>query len=103
MESFKKMVPYLLICAIVFLTFPAFEKDTDYIANIVIFFPLTCLITSIVYGMKNGFHLLFSIIVGLLFIPTMFIYYNTSGLGYIIVYAIVAVIGNFIGSFFKNK
>lgn len=103
MESLKKMVPYLLICAIVFLAFPAFEKEYEYIGNIVIIFPLTCLIISIIYGIKNGFHLLFSIIVGLLFIPTMFIYYNTSGLGYIIVYAIVAVVGNFIGSFFKKK
>ncbi|WAA13346.1 hypothetical protein [Fervidibacillus halotolerans] len=103
MESLKKMVPYLLICAIVFFTLPIFEKNADYIANIVIVFPLTCLIISIIFGIKNGFHFLFSIFVGTLFALTMFIHYNTSAWGYIIVYTIVAFIGNAIGSIFKKN
>lgn len=103
-DRFKKMLVYLLVCAIAFYALPLLGKDTgSFILILLIIIPVTCFIISLFYGIKNGFDFIFSVIVGILFIPTIFIYYNSSAWVYIIGYAIISLVGNSVGGFFVKR
>ncbi|WP_281714697.1 hypothetical protein [Allobaculum stercoricanis] len=65
--------------------------------------PMICLITSIFYGIRNGFDFWYILIVAIMFTPTLFIFYDSSAWVYIIGYAIVALIGVLIGLPFRNR
>lgn len=65
--------------------------------------PMICLITSIFYGIRNGFDFWYILIVAIMFTPTLFIFYDSSAWVYIIGYAIVALIGVLIGLPFRKR
>lgn len=60
--------------------------------------PLICFICSYFYGLKNSFQLAIPIFICLSFIPSVFIFYNSSALFYIFIYGILSLIGMYIGS-----
>ena len=104
MEKLKKNWIYYLIILIAFYLVPMLIKDTGsgmFILLIVI--PLITLITSLIYGLRNTVDFIYPLIVAILFIPTLFIYYNTSAWIYIIVYSVIAVIGELIGKILQKK
>lgn len=104
MEKLKKNWIYYLIILIAFYLVPMLIKDTGsgmFILLIVI--PLITLITSLIYGLRNTVDFVYPLIVAILFIPTLFIYYNTSAWIYIIVYSVIAVIGELIGKILQKK
>lgn len=99
----KPMAPYLVVNIIGFYLLPIVIKDTgSAMAVMLLGSPLICLINSAVYGIKNSFNLLYSLIVALLFAPTIFIFYNSSAWIYIVGYGIIALVGNFIGKLFHR-
>ena len=61
-----------------------------------IIIPLICFVTSIFYGLKNGFDFGYVLIVALIFVPSIFIFYNSSAWIYVAVYTVVALLGNLI-------
>lgn len=63
---------------------------------LLILIPLILFINSLRFGMKAGFCLIYNIITILAFLPLVFILY-TGGEIYILIYAIISLIGNFIG------
>ena len=94
MDKIKKNWVYYFIIFITFYLIPILIQDTGsgmFILLIVI--PLITLITSIIYGLRNVFDFIYPLIVAILFIPTLFIYYNASAWTYILVYSMNAVIG----------
>lgn len=104
MDKIKKNWIYYLIIFIAFYLVPILIKDTGsgmFILLIVI--PLITLITSIIYGLRNTFDFIYPLIVAILFIPTLFIYYNTSALVYVIVYSMITVIGELLGKTLQRK
>ena len=104
MDKIKKNWIYYLIIFIAFYLVPILIKDTGsgmFILLIVI--PLITLITSIIYGLRNTFDFIYPLIVAILFIPTLFINYNTSALVYVIVYSMIAVIGELLGKTLQRK
>lgn len=104
MDKVGKMLPYLLICAMAFYMLPLLGKDTgSFMLILLIAIPIICFIVSLFYGIKNGLNLIFVLIVGVIFIPTIFIYYNSSAWIYTIEYAIVALAGNMIGGFIVKR
>lgn len=104
MKKHLKMIPYLLVNAIAFYLLPIIIKDTgSAMAVVLVFLPLICFLTAIIFGIKNSFNWLYSLAVALLFVPTIFIHYNTSAASYIVAYGIVALVGNFIGKLFYKK
>jgi len=104
MEKFRKMLPYLVIIIFAFYLLPFLIKDTGSgMFILLIGLPIICLIVSLIYGMKNSFNWLFSLLVILLFIPTIIIFYNESAAIYILAYGVISVIGNFIGSLLWAK
>lgn len=104
MEKLKKNWIYYLIILIAFYLVPMLIKDTGsgmFILLIVI--PLITLITSLIYGLRNTVDFIYPLIVAILFIPTLFIYYNTSAWVYIISYSMIAVIGELLGKTLQKK
>lgn len=104
MDKIKKNWVYYFIIFITFYLIPILIQDTGsgmFILLIVI--PLITLITSIIYGLRNVFDFIYPLIVAILFIPTLFIYYNASVWTYILVYSMIAVIGELLGKTLQKK
>ncbi len=104
MDKIKKNWIYYLIIFITFYFIPLFIKDTGsgmFILLIVI--PLITLITSIIYGFRNTFDFFYTVLVAILFIPTLFIYYNASAWIYILAYSMIALIGELLGKTLQRK
>ena len=57
----------------------------------------------VLFCKKYGLKIMVSILLVLLFIPTMFIFYNDSVLIFIFIYLILSIIGCFIGNKIKNS
>lgn len=63
---------------------------------------LYSLIASTIFCRKYGFKLWVSVIISILFVPTMFIFYNSTACVYIIVYVIFSLIGCIIGGSIRH-
>jgi hypothetical protein len=100
----KKMIPYLLICGISYYLLPLLGKDTGtFMLILLILLPLITLVTSSIYGLKNGWNFLFPVLIGLIFLPGIFIYYNSSAMIYVPGYAFISLVGMMLGKAFKNS
>lgn len=99
----KKMIPYLLICGISYYLLPLFGKDTgSFILILLIILPLITLIASSTYGSTNGWNILFPILIGVIFLPGIFIYYNSSAMIYVPGYAFISLVGMLLGKVFAR-
>lgn len=104
MSQCKRMLPYLLVMALDFYLLPFLISDTGTAMLILLIaVPLICVACSAVYGAKNGFHLLFCLLVAILFVPTIFVFYNSSAWIYVIGYGIAAIVGNALGAGFHQR
>lgn len=70
--------------------------------TMLIILPMICLIVSMAYGMRNGFDIWYVAAVAVMFVPSIFLFYNSSAAVYIIGYAGIACIGASIGSILKK-
>ncbi len=94
----KKLLPYVLCCATAFYGLPLLGESTGgFMLILLIAIPLICLVVSFIFGMKYGLDLLYPLSVGLVFVPTIFMYYNSSASVYVFGYAALAMLGMFIG------
>lgn len=99
----KQIMPYLIVNIIAFYLLPIVIKDTSSaMAVMLIGIPFICLLTAIIYGIKNPFNLIYPLIVAILFVPTISIYYNSTASAYIVGYGIIAIVGNLIGKSFRK-
>ena len=103
MKKIREMSAYLIVITLAFYVLPAFIKDTGTgIFFLLILTPIICFITSIIYGIRHSFNLIFLLLIMALFIPTIFIFYNESAAVYVLIYGIIAAIGNLLGSLIKK-
>lgn len=107
MMSKHSLKQNLIFYVIIFLGYygcPLLIKDTGSgILLMLIVIPLICLITSIFYGIKNNFRYWYTLIVAIMFIPSIFIFYNSSAWIYTFVYGGFALIGNLMVLPFKKR
>lgn len=97
MEKLKKSIILYILLIIDFYAIPWLIKDTgSAMIVMLIIIPLICFVTSIFYGLKNGFDFGYVLIVALIFVPSIFIFYNSSAWIYVAVYTVVALLGNLI-------
>lgn len=95
------MLPYLIVIILDFYLLPLLIKDTGTaMLTLLVAVPLICGVCAVFYGARNGFNLLFCTLVMILYLPTIFIFYNSSAWVYIIGYGIVAIVGNAVGMLF---
>lgn len=98
MKKLKKMLPYLLVMFLTFYVLPLFARDTGSAMLILLMImPMIDLACSLRYGQSEGFCWLYTLIVTILFVPTVFLYYNLSAWVYIIGYGFLALTGNYSG------
>ena len=97
MDKLKKNMVFYLLLLVDFYIIPWLIKDTGS-AMIIMFviIPIICLITSIFYGIRNGFDFWYILIVAIMFTPSIFIFYNASAWVYVVGYAVIALLGNLI-------
>lgn len=94
-----EMVPFLAMTAAAFYLLPLVVKDTG--SNMFVLLsvlPIVVLVCALLYGMKHGFHLLYAVIVGLLFLPTLLVFFNESALIYAGIYGLIALGSNATGA-----
>lgn len=97
MEKAKKNMVFYLLLLIEFYIIPLFIKDTGSAMMVMlVIIPLLCLITSVFYGIRNGLDVWYILSVAILFIPSIFIFYNASAWVYAVGYAVIALFGNLI-------
>ena len=92
----------LIIQLFMFYVFPLFAGPTDAMGMVLIL-----LLTTFVLGLLSGIlksraKYSFPLIVAILFIPSIFIYYNSSALVHSLWYFIVSFLGLLIGSFLSH-
>lgn len=106
-DQLKKIAPYLVPIVLLFYIFPIFAKDINTIMNmLLLLIPLGVFMTSFVYGRKHAPRTILTIklpiMVGILFIPSVFIFFNSSALAYALTYALISFIGSYIGGFVRK-
>ena len=105
MQALKKMLPYWVIVLIGFYVLPFAIKDTGMaMLVLLIAIPMICFVCALIYGIKNGFNIIFSIVMAILFIPSMAVFYNATAWVYVVAYFIISLVGNLIGrKFFHHN
>lgn len=102
-KNILALLPYAIVLAIAFYVLPLLIKDTGMgMLMLLLVIPLLTLICAVVYGIRQGFDFLLPVTATILFVPTIFIFYNTTAWVYIIVYAVIALVGNGIGRVFHK-
>lgn len=99
----REMWLYLLIIAILFYVFPlVIDNFIVAILLLLVFFPVACFLCSFLYGLKYSFTIVFPISISILFLPTVYIYYNNSALVYTLIYGIISLLAMIIGKGVSN-
>ncbi|NBI06217.1 hypothetical protein [Senegalia massiliensis] len=100
----KKMIPYIIIASIFFYILPLFNSSDTYMSILLlVIFPVLTAILGYHYGIKNEFNLILHNIIALLFVPTIFIYYELSVMSFFILYEFILLVSNYIGSYVRKK
>ena len=73
-------------------------SDFDYLTNLLLIMnPAVVFGLNILYTMRNNFRWYVPLLGGAFFIPTVFIYYNTTAIPYSIAYIVLGYIGAAVG------
>ena len=98
MKRFIKEIVILLAQLFMFYIFPVFAGPTDAMGMVILII-LATLVLSIIIGSisKEKIKYLYPIIISILFIPSVFIYYNESALIHSVWYLVISGIGLIVG------
>ena len=103
MKKTREMSLYLIVIMLAFYVLPALINDTGTgIFFLLILIPIICFLTSLIYVIRHSFNLIFLLLIMILFVPTIFIFYNESAAVYVLIYGIIATTGNLLGSLIKK-
>lgn len=104
MARLKKNIIFYIVLFIDFYVIPRFIKDTgSAVIVMLMIIPLICLITSVFYGIRNGFDFWYILIAAIMFTPSIFMFYNSSAWVYVVGYAVIALLGNLIALPLRKK
>ena len=104
MKNLKALLLFWIINVVGFYTLPFAIRNTGgAILVMLMAIPLICFVCALIYGLKNGFNFIYSLVVAVLFIPSLFIFYNETAWGYTIAYLIIAIVGNLLGMVFCKR
>ncbi len=102
MNHKKYLIPTSILLTFYYLI-PLTKTQGLVIISLLIIYPLVNFILSLIQAKKHGFDLMIPILSGLLFLPTVYIYYNESALFYVLAYATISLFGSGIGAIVKNN
>ena len=103
MNTLQRMLPALFVLFMFFYLLPFFGQDTgSFMVILLLITPAACLVVSLYQGYRTGFHIAFPLLAGILFAPTLVLYYNYTAWVYILIYALIATAGMALGSAFHK-
>lgn len=111
MKNFKSLLNWKIILAslLVYNLVPLFMfLDNSVgaiiygIGSLIFINPVYIFSMCLVQAEKANSNVLMPILLVVLFIPTIFIFYNSTALVYIIIYFVLSYLGTFIGTFIKK-
>lgn len=98
------MLPYLAVLAADFYLLPFLARDTGTAMLLMLaVMPLTAFLTAVVCGLRNGFSILLPVAAAVLFIPAVFLHYNSTAWVYAVFYGLTVLAGNGLGGVFHRK
>ena len=98
MKKYLKESIILIVQLFMFYIFPLFAGPTDAIGMVFLIWLSTLFLSIIVASIsKEKIKYLYPIIISLLFIPSVFIYYNESALIHSIWYLVTSIVGIILG------
>lgn len=98
------LAPYMIVLGLDFYLLPCLMQSTGAAMLLMLcVMPLTAFVAAVAYGLRGGFSPLLSIAAVLLFIPTVFLYYNASAWVYALFYGAAVLAGTGAGSIFYGK
>ena len=99
MKKYLKEIIVLIIQIIMFYLFPLTAGPTDMMGLVLILRFTTLILSIIIVTISNNkIKYLYPIVVAIIFIPSIFIYYNDSALIHSIWYLVTSLIGLIIGT-----
>lgn len=102
MKKYWKEILVLILQLVAFYILPLFAGPTD-MMGLVVLIILATFVLSVVLGAisANKVKLLYPIVIAVLFIPSVFIYYNESALIHAVWYLVISTFGLAISSFIR--
>lgn len=103
MKKYIKELVVLLFQLFMFYVFPLFAGPTDAMGMVVLII-LATLLLSVVIGLLSDKKLkyLYPVIIAIVFIPSVFIFYNETALIHSVWYLVISSIGLVLGSVLKK-
>ncbi len=103
MKKYFKEIIILSLQLLVFYILPLFAGPTDIMGLVILMLLSTALLSCAIGSIsKEKIKYLYPIIIAILFIPSIFIYYNDSALIHSVWYFVVSAIGLLIGSIIRK-
>lgn len=103
-KNLTAVAPYGIMLVIDFYLLPFLANNTGTaMLFLLCVMPLAAFVSAVIYGMRNGFCITLSIATLVLFIPTIFIHYNSSAWIYAPAYAVIVLAGTGLGRLFYRK
>ena len=104
MKRFIKEIIILIIQMFMFYIFPIFAGPTDAMGIVFIIIFTTLLLSAILGGIsKEKIKFLYPIVIAILFVPSVFIYYNETALVHSTWYFVISTIGILLGTLTRIK
>lgn len=106
----KQLTPFAVLAVIVFYVIPLACKLMPSDSAMAVLVLLLLLMSpgysfagGLMYGWLYGFSLWFTLMLLVVFFPSIFIIYNSSAMIYLAIFGVLAVVGTGIGAFAKKK
>lgn len=100
MNKYFKEIIILVLQVFMFYIFPLFKGPTDIIGMVLLIVLSTFVLSVIIGGIsKEKIKYLYPLVIAIVFIPSVFIYYNESALIHSLWYLVVSSFGLIVGSF----
>lgn len=104
MKRFIKEIIILIIQIFMFYIFPLFAGPTDAMGMVFIIIFATLLLSAVLGSIsKEKIKFLYPIVIAILFIPSVYIYYNETALVHSIWYLVISAIGILLGALTRIK
>ena len=99
MKKFLKEIVILIIQLFMFYIFPLFAGPTDAMGMVFLIIVATLVLSMVIGSISNEkVKYLYPIIVAVVFVPSVYIYYNESAMIHSVWYLVVSSVGLFVGA-----
>lgn len=103
MKISKRELLYFIPIVAVFYILPLLANDTGLlIVNLLGITPVICFLSSMIYAINKESNILYPIICTILYIPTIFVYYNESASIYTVIYGIILFVSYMLGKLIRK-